>query len=99
LRASGYSLPDDSWPAPASGSPGGVLEGVAVAQTYLTFFLSGGQFPETQFISRPRPDRDVAHPDGRGSPEDIGGAGIRPARNAGSGPTVWRAATLDYIVS
>lgn len=27
------------------------MEGVAVAGTYLTFFLSGGQFPGTEFIS------------------------------------------------
>jgi hypothetical protein len=29
-----------------------VLEGVAVAETYLTFFLCGGQFPGTEFISQ-----------------------------------------------
>jgi ubiquinol-cytochrome c reductase cytochrome b subunit len=27
------------------------MEGVAVAGTYLTFLLSGGQFPGTEFIS------------------------------------------------
>ena len=48
----GYSLPDDQLSGTGIRIAEGVLEGVPVAGTYLTFFLFGGQFPRTEFISR-----------------------------------------------
>jgi ubiquinol-cytochrome c reductase cytochrome b subunit len=48
----GYSLPDDQLSGTGIRIAEGVLEGVPVAGTYLTFFLFVGQFPGTEFISR-----------------------------------------------
>lgn len=48
----GYSLPDDQLSGTGIRIAEGVMERVPVAGTYLTFFLFGGQFPGTEFISR-----------------------------------------------
>jgi ubiquinol-cytochrome c reductase cytochrome b subunit len=48
----GYSLPDDQLSGAGLRIFGGVLEGVPIVGTYLSFFLFGGQFPGQQIIPR-----------------------------------------------
>jgi ubiquinol-cytochrome c reductase cytochrome b subunit len=48
----GYSLPDDQLSGAGLRIFGGVLEGIPIVGTYLSFFLFGGQFPGQQIIPR-----------------------------------------------
>jgi ubiquinol-cytochrome c reductase cytochrome b subunit len=48
----GYSLPDDQLSGAGLRIFGGVLEGVPIVGTYMSFFLFGGEFPGTAVIPR-----------------------------------------------
>jgi ubiquinol-cytochrome c reductase cytochrome b subunit len=48
----GYSLPDDQLSGAGLRIFGGVLEGIPIVGTYLSFFLFGGEFPGTAVIPR-----------------------------------------------
>jgi ubiquinol-cytochrome c reductase cytochrome b subunit len=48
----GYSLPDDLLSGTGLRIAEGVLLGIPVVGTYLSFFLFGGQFPGTEFVAR-----------------------------------------------
>ena len=48
----GYSMPDDLLSGTGVRIAEGVLLGVPVVGTYLSFFLFGGQFPGTMFVAR-----------------------------------------------
>jgi ubiquinol-cytochrome c reductase cytochrome b subunit len=48
----GYSLPDDQLSGAGLRIFGGVLEGIPIVGTYLSFFLFGGEFPGTQIVPR-----------------------------------------------
>ncbi len=48
----GYSLPDDQLSGAGLRIFGGVLEGVPIVGTYLSYFLFGGEFPGTAVIPR-----------------------------------------------
>jgi ubiquinol-cytochrome c reductase cytochrome b subunit len=48
----GYSLPDDQLSGAGLRIFSGVLEGVPIVGTYLSFFLFGGEFPGTAIIPR-----------------------------------------------
>jgi ubiquinol-cytochrome c reductase cytochrome b subunit len=48
----GYSLPDDLVSGTGVRIAEGVLLGIPVVGTYLSFFLFGGQFPGTEFVTR-----------------------------------------------
>ncbi|HYZ52022.1 MAG TPA: ubiquinol-cytochrome c reductase cytochrome b subunit [Streptosporangiaceae bacterium] len=48
----GYSMPDDLLSGTGVRIAEGVLLGIPVVGTYLSFFLFGGQFPGTEFVAR-----------------------------------------------
>src|SRR5258708_24311018 len=48
----GYSMPDDLLSGTGLRIAEGVLLGIPVVGTYLSFFLFGGQFPGTEFVAR-----------------------------------------------
>ena len=48
----GYSMPDDLLSGTGVRIAEGVLLGIPVVGTYLSFFLFGGQFPGTEFVTR-----------------------------------------------
>ncbi len=48
----GYSMPDDLLSGTGVRIAEGVLMGIPVVGTYLSFFLFGGQFPGTEFVVR-----------------------------------------------
>ncbi len=48
----GYSMPDDLLSGTGVRIAEGVLLGIPVVGTYLSFFLFGGQFPGTDFVAR-----------------------------------------------
>ena len=48
----GYSLPDDLLSGIGLRIVAGIVEGIPVVGTYLTFFIFGGEFPGTAFIPR-----------------------------------------------
>jgi ubiquinol-cytochrome c reductase cytochrome b subunit len=48
----GYSLPDDQLSGAGLRIFGGVLEGIPIVGTYMSFFLFGGEFPGTAVIPR-----------------------------------------------
>ncbi|MCL2581786.1 MAG: cytochrome bc complex cytochrome b subunit [Streptosporangiales bacterium] len=48
----GYSLPDDQLSGAGLRIFGGVLQGIPIVGTYLSFFLFGGQFPGTTVVPR-----------------------------------------------
>jgi ubiquinol-cytochrome c reductase cytochrome b subunit len=48
----GYSMPDDLLSGTGVRIAEGILLGIPIVGTYLSFFLFGGQFPGTEFVAR-----------------------------------------------